>query len=203
VLSPCYETLDRALEQAHLVVRSWTLGEPQDFKVQAMHEENPFAFVLTSYWAPRGPESSTASWMAALVLRRQVCGWIWVSGAISDGEDLLDQHLGDVSYHLSFQSDWRYWMAMGRCSPSAHEVRCRFDHGPETSVRPSSDGWFLIGGPLRGPRELLIFASGNRLVNTVPMPQAFRQEIAPLHGFPAADFEVEKSSTLDLEAEEP
>lgn len=202
MLSPCYGSLDEALEHSRLVVRSWTVEEPEDLRVETVHKEDPFAFVLTSYRAPRGPGSSPANWIAALVLNRQTCGWLWAAGAVSCGEELLDQRCGEVAYHLALHSDWRYWMAVGKCPDNTQEIRCQFDYGRDTRVGVSRDGWFLIGGPLRGPRELLISTAVGRVLCTVAMPRAFRREMPPLHGVPQGEFEVGTEATLGLKGNE-
>jgi hypothetical protein len=191
VLSPCYETVERALQDTEAVVRGWTLERPWNLRLLlSLREEEPFHLVLTAYDSPRAPGTRRMAWLSALVLRRQPCGWVWIDAVtIPRRRQASDTAL---VFEAAVNREWRFWVALGETATAVDAVACIYGDGTNTTVRPA-EGAVLVGGRLRGPRRLDVLGGDGSLIETHPLPRALSIELPPRDGPLGGEVDVEAS----------
>jgi hypothetical protein len=189
VVGPCYETLDDALSHAPAVVRSWTAGAPENFRLLlSIGEEEPFHIVLAAYEAPERPEGAPVAWLSALVLRREHCGWMW-AGAATRQRRTVDPGMA-FDFETVFDRDRRFWLALGETSAGAGAVDCVYADGVTTTVAPVESA-VVVGGRLRGPRRLEVRDRAGVTIEEHRLPRAFAIELPPRNGPAHGEFDIE------------
>jgi hypothetical protein len=198
--TPLYRSVDEALAAVPSILRGVVPQEPSDLRVLLRHRDTLLHLMLVSCRAPRDRGRRPVVWRGGLVLREFPQGFSWFGAAVGPGDDLLVEHSKYCRMLSQASHDYRWWMAFGRCHRQVRAVEATFADG-STMAGQLRQGRFLIGGELKGLRELHLYSAVGRVLETIPVHGPLR-DVVPLFDGPAqGPFTVQASAEMKVSVE--